>query len=90
MKVEIYSKADCSLCVEAKAVLEAVRLRIPFELVEVDIEQDPALYERYRYDIPVVFIDGQKAFKHRLEARAVEERLRRSGTSVARTDPDLE
>jgi glutaredoxin len=90
MKVEIYSKADCSLCTEAKAVLEGLRRRIPFDLVEVDIERDPVAFERYRYDIPVVFIDGQKAFKHRLDARAVEQRLRRTGTSVARTDRDSE
>jgi len=77
MKVEIYSKADCSLCETAKAVLARVRTRVPFELVEVDITTDPALFERYRYDIPVVFVDGQKAFKHRLEEGAVEARLRR-------------
>jgi glutaredoxin len=77
MKVEIYSKAECSLCDTAKAVLERVRKRVPFELVEVDITADPALFERYRYDIPVVFVDGQKAFKHRLEERVVEARLRR-------------
>jgi glutaredoxin len=80
MKVEIYSKADCSLCDDAKAILEEVRLRVPFELVEIDIEKDASAFERYRYDIPVVFIDGQKAFKHRLDARLVEQRLRRSDT----------
>ena len=83
MKVEVYSKAECSLCDEAKRVLEDIRRRVPFDLVEVDIESDPNLYQQYRYDIPVVFIDGQKAFKHRLDPRAVEKRLRRSGTSVA-------
>ena len=85
MKVEIYSKPDCPLCDEAKAVLREVQQRVPFELVEVNIESDPALFERYRYDIPVVFIGGQKAFKHRLNAHLVEERLRRVGTSVAQS-----
>lgn len=82
MRVEIYSKADCPLCDDAKEILLAVRRRVPFELVEVDITTDPELFERFRFDIPVVFVDGSKAFKHRLDARAVEERLRR-GTSVA-------
>lgn len=87
MKVEIYSKADCPLCDEAKAVLEQVQRSIPFDLVEVDIRADPALFERYRYDIPVVFVDGRKAFKHHLDAREVEKRLRRpAGTSVAQSD----
>ncbi len=77
MLVEIYSKADCSLCDEAKAVLLRVKKRVPFELREIDIESDPALFERYRYDIPVVFVDGHKAFKHRLDEKALLERLRR-------------
>jgi len=76
MTVEIYSKPGCHLCDEAKAVILAVRRRISFELVEIDIERDPALFERYRYDIPVVFVDGHKAFKHRLTAEALERRLR--------------
>lgn len=77
MIVEIYSKSQCSLCDEAKEVLAEVRRRIPFDLREVDITQDPALFEEYRYDIPVVFVNGRKAFKHHLDAKAVEQRLRR-------------
>lgn len=78
MTIEIYSKADCSLCEEAKAVLLQVQRKVPFTLIEVDITTDPALFERYRYDIPVVFVDGHKAFKHRLDAHDVERRLRRA------------
>jgi len=79
MIIEIYSKSQCPLCDEAKEVLAQVRRRVPFELREVDITQDPALFEEYRYDIPVVFVNGRKAFKHRLDAKAVEARLRREG-----------
>lgn len=77
MEVEIYSKPDCPLCDDAKAVLLSVQRRIPFALREINIESDPAVFERYRYDIPVVFIDGKKAFKHRLDERQLEARLRR-------------
>jgi glutaredoxin len=85
MKVQLYTKPDCSLCDKAKAVLGEVRLRIPFELEEVDIRSDPALFERYRYDIPVILIGGHKAFKHRVDPLALEQRLRRErdGTSDA-------
>lgn len=78
MRVEIYSKPDCSLCDEAKKVLLALQQRVPFELVEVNVEEDPQLFQRYRYDIPVVFIDGQKAFKHRLSPGETELRLLRA------------
>jgi glutaredoxin len=77
MDVAIYSKPDCPLCDEAKEVLLRVQRRVPFTLTEINIETDPELFERYKYDIPVVFVDGRKAFKHHLEERAVEERLRR-------------
>jgi glutaredoxin len=77
MLVEIYSKADCPLCDEAKDVIVSVRQRVPFELKVVDIEADPELFARYRYDIPVVFIDGSKAFKHHVDVTAFEARLRR-------------
>ena len=77
IQVEIYSKADCSLCDEAKAILTKVRERIPFELIEVDIEGDPKLFERFKYDVPVVYVDGRKAFKHRIEEEPLVRRLER-------------
>jgi glutaredoxin len=84
MKVEIYSKPDCPLCEKAKRVLLEVQRRVPFQLCEVNIEDDARLLERYRLDIPVIFIDGQKAFKHRLEPIELERRLRRAtGMGVA-------
>jgi glutaredoxin len=77
MIVEIYSKPECPLCDEAKEVLTRVQNRVSFELREVDIEQDASLFEQFRYDIPVVFVNGRKAFKHHLDERLVEQRLRR-------------
>jgi glutaredoxin len=85
MIVRIYSKPNCCLCEQARAVLDRVRERIPFQLVEEDIRASPELFQRYRYDIPVVTIDGREAFKHRLEEAEVEACLRRAmhGTAVA-------
>jgi len=85
MIVRIYSKPNCCLCEEAKAVLERVRERLPFELVEEDIRADPVAFAAWRYDIPVVIIAGQQAFKLRLEEAEVEAYLRRvmDGTPVA-------
>jgi glutaredoxin len=77
MIVEIYSKPQCPLCDEAKEVLARVRRRVPFELREVDITRDDSLFQQYRYDIPVVFVNGQKAFKHHLDEKTVEARLQR-------------
>ena len=83
MRVELYSKARCPLCEDARDVLIALKTRYRFELVEYDIEADPALWERFRFDVPVVFIAGQRAFRHRLIEEEVEKRLLQAGTPVA-------
>ncbi len=67
-RVEIYSKPDCHLCDEAKAVLLRVRKRYPFELLEVDITQD-GRYDEFREQIPVIFVNERKAFKYRVDER---------------------
>jgi glutaredoxin len=75
--VEIYSKRDCCLCDQAKAVLDRVRAEVPFELVEVDIEGNPELMARFRTEIPVVFVGGRKAFKYRVDETELRRRLAR-------------
>jgi glutaredoxin len=75
-RVEIYTKADCCLCAEAKAVLERVRADVPFDLVEIDVAADPALLARYGTEIPVVFVAGRKAFKYHVDERELRRRLR--------------
>lgn len=70
MKLTIYSKKDCHLCDEAKAILARYD---SIELEEIDIETDHELYEKYRYEIPVIFFVDQKLFKYRVD----EEKLRR-------------
>ncbi|HXM34531.1 MAG TPA: glutaredoxin family protein [Pyrinomonadaceae bacterium] len=68
VKVTIYSKPDCHLCVEAKEVMRGVGCNDLYTLEEINIESDPELFARYRYDIPVILIDGTEAFRHRLIA----------------------
>lgn len=78
MRIQIYSKSKCPLCDDAKRVLMEVQQRFSFEWTEVNIESDPSLYERYRYDVPLVMIDGRPAFKHRVDAERLHERLSRN------------
>jgi glutaredoxin len=73
--VEIYSKPDCSLCEKALAAVKAVQRRTEFDLVERDVREDPELYDRWRYDIPVVCIDGVVALSGRVTEEAFARRL---------------
>jgi hypothetical protein len=52
-----------------------VRADVPFELELVDIEGDEALEERYRELIPVVEVDGERAFTHFVQPAALRERV---------------
>jgi glutaredoxin len=68
-KVIIYTRPGCHLCDEAKAEIARARHGArPFDLEEINIDDDPALARLYGYDIPVVTINGAHSFKHRLTA----------------------
>jgi glutaredoxin len=67
IEVLVYSKPDCCLCDEVKAQLSKLRETHRFELRELNILEDPEIYETYKEEIPVVFINGKKAFKCRLD-----------------------
>lgn len=48
-----------------------------YVMEEVNIETDETLREQYGWEIPVVVINGVKAFKYRLSAREFKLKLRR-------------
>jgi glutaredoxin len=75
----LYTKPECPLCDEAKAVLLALRDELAFEVQEIDITTDPALYEAFREEIPVGFLEGRKLFKYRLDPALLRRQLRRRG-----------
>lgn len=75
IKVVVYSKPNCHLCEEAKAAIQAAGCEGQYILEEVNIEGDPDLLQRYRYEIPVVTIDGVEAFRHRVSSEEFREAL---------------
>jgi len=76
-EVVLYTKAGCCLCDEAKRAVAVAGGEVEFALREVDIESDPALYAAHKSDVPVIEIDGRRAFKYRVTARQLVERLSR-------------
>jgi hypothetical protein len=55
--------------------VQQLRVDTTFELEVVSIDGDPALEARYREHLPVVEIDGERAFTYFVEANALRERL---------------
>jgi len=49
-----------------KAAMSKAGCTALYTLEEVDIESEPELFARYQYEIPVLFINGVEAFRHRL------------------------
>lgn len=74
-QVVLYTREGCCLCDQARAVLERVRVRAPFELRELDIESDERLHRAYLERIPVVTIDGVEAFEYFVDEQELERRL---------------
>jgi glutaredoxin len=68
VRVVLYSRPGCDLCEEMKAEIFNSGCGGLYELAEIDINDDAELFERYQYEIPVLFINGVEAFRHRLRA----------------------
>ncbi len=75
--VIIYSRPGCHLCDEAKAVILSSGCTDQFDLEEINIESDEELLRKYKYDIPVIAINGVEAFIHRVGAQEFETRIGR-------------
>jgi glutaredoxin len=55
--VTFYTKAGCHLCEDARELL-----------TEIDIRSDPAVFELYRYRIPVIVVNEKTLLEGRIEA----------------------
>jgi hypothetical protein len=79
MRLTLYLRADCHLCHEMRAVIDGLRGDVPFDLDTVDVDGDPALVAAYGEEVPVLLVNGRKAFKYRVTPRELRARLAREG-----------
>ncbi|WP_235963798.1 glutaredoxin family protein [Tautonia rosea] len=76
LRVTIYTRAECSCCETAKAVIEPRRRKHGFLVEEIDIDTDPELVEAYGTLVPVVAIDGKVRFRGKVEPILLDRLLR--------------
>jgi hypothetical protein len=57
LRVILYMRPGCHLCEEAEELLLALGRQRPLALARVNILEDPQLYERYKWTIPVIEIE---------------------------------
>jgi glutaredoxin len=74
-RVVLYTARGCHLCERAREQLAALHGELAFDLEEVDISDDPELEARYRELLPVVEIDGRRAFVYYLQPDAFRRRI---------------
>lgn len=72
----LYTRKDCCLCDEMKAAVYAAAERIIISLDEIDVDSSPELAALYGSEVPVLFINGRKAFKYRVTEKELERRLK--------------
>jgi glutaredoxin len=66
-EVVVYSRKGCHLCEIVKESLVKLHKRGGFQWRDVDVDSDPDLRRQYNDQVPVVFINGRKAFKYRMD-----------------------
>ena len=65
-QVVVYSRKGCHLCEIVKETLGKLERRGGFTWQEVDVESNNTLRRQFTDEVPVVFIDGRKAFKYHM------------------------
>lgn len=88
IQVTLYTRKNCHLCDQARADLDSLRAEFPHELVEIDIDTDPILEERYNEIVPVAQVGPYKiealftATDLQVALAAARDGLRRSKTDI--------
>jgi hypothetical protein len=89
LPLTLYSAADCCLCHELHDQITRLQSEFRIDLTVIDITGNPELEERFRPEIPVLFIHGRKAVKYRISTPALREKLLRALDSTSETAPPL-
>ena len=77
MELVLYTRRDCELCREMEAVIDEVAPRYHVDLKRLEIDGDAALEAQFGLEVPVLFVNGRKAFKYRCTSRELRKRLER-------------
>lgn len=79
-QLTLYTRRDCCLCEEMKEIVREVAEEFPQDAIDVkelDVDSAPDLQEKYGNEVPVLFINGRKAFKYRVTVRELRKRLQK-------------
>ena len=78
-QLTVYTRRGCHLCSDMMQALERLRPELGFELLEVDIDDDPGLRLRYDTRVPVLAAGKVEICYYFLEEARLRAHLRDGG-----------
>jgi hypothetical protein len=75
VELVVISRHDCGLCEDMEAAVRAVA-GPGVSYLRLDVDSDPDLVERFGEQVPVLLVNGRKAFKYRVGERELRSRIR--------------
>jgi hypothetical protein len=75
VRINFYMKEGCWLCDAAQEFLNGLREKYDLRINNVDITEDDGLYERFRFEIPVIEFNDGAMLKGRIKKGELERLL---------------
>jgi thioredoxin-like negative regulator of GroEL len=75
LHVQLYSRPGCHLGNDLRAICERLASELPFQLTEVNVDEDPRLAEQYGRAVPVLLLDGRPVVRYRTSERELRQIL---------------
>lgn len=66
-----YTTEGCHLCEAAYKEILIAQALVSLHLEAIDIQDEFEIYELYKDDIPIVFMNGEEIGRHRITAEAI-------------------
>ncbi|XP_059622345.1 glutaredoxin-like protein C5orf63 homolog [Phlebotomus argentipes] len=73
--VTLFSTEACTLCHDVVQELQPFQERIELEVVDIGRKENVRFLRLYRYDIPVIFLNGEFISEHRLNLQLFRRKL---------------
>jgi hypothetical protein len=75
LDLELFSRPGCHLCDAMKQAIREAARGLEIRLRETDVTGSADLERRFGNDVPVLFVNGIEAFRHRATAAELRRRF---------------
>jgi glutaredoxin len=82
ISLRLYTRHECHLCEEMQEVLNRAVKGFSVHLEVLDVDLDSELIGHYGEDVPVLFVNGEKFAKYRIDEEGLRWKLTRESLKV--------